>query len=182
MSEAVGKPGEARALLFQKYTVRMGETTSEIEVARAGESYLARLDGRTVSLRWDESEPGRLNLEVDGRPLELRLTRQSDGTLRFEKQARQFAVRVEDDLSARARRAHPRQGEPVPLRSPMPGMVVKVLVEEGQTVSLEEPVLIIEAMKMQNELAAPAAGVIEGLSVKAGQAVNGDQVLLSVRA
>jgi biotin carboxyl carrier protein len=89
---------------------------------------------------------------------------------------------VADDLAERARLAHAAHAGPMPLRSPMPGMVVKVLVEEGDLVSLEQPLLVIEAMKMQNELAAPVAGKIVNLAVKPGEAVEGDQVLLEIRA
>jgi biotin carboxyl carrier protein len=63
----------------------------------------------------------------------------------------------------------------------MPGTVVKVLVAEGDQVQLEQPLCIVEAMKMQNELDAPFAGKIVQLMVKSGQAVEADQVLLEIR-
>jgi pyruvate carboxylase subunit B len=63
----------------------------------------------------------------------------------------------------------------------MPGTVLKVLVEEGDLVQLEQPLCIVEAMKMQNELDAPIAGRVVRLTARAGQAVEADQVLLEIR-
>jgi biotin carboxyl carrier protein len=60
----------------------------------------------------------------------------------------------------------------IEVNSPMPGRVVKVLVSAGQTVSAGQPVLLFEAMKMQNELRSPGDGVISEIAVTAGQAIE----------
>ena len=64
------------------------------------------------------------------------------------------------------------------LKAPMPGLVVRVAVEEGGRVEAGAPVVVLEAMKMENELRAPAAAVVKGIKVKAGQAVEKGQVLV----
>ena len=177
---------------FQKYTAHLPHCDREVEVAIEGDGCFVRAPAAPESaveseqsdetrVTWDELECGRLLLQMDGRPIECRLTRQHDGTLRIEWRGRQIQVRVADDLAERARLAHAAHAGPVPLRSPMPGMVVKVLVEEGELVSHEQPLLIVEAMKMQNEIDAPVAGKIVNLSVKPGQAVEADQVMLEIR-
>jgi len=66
------------------------------------------------------------------------------------------------------------------LRAPMPGRVVQVLVAAGEVVERGAPVLIIEAMKMENELHAPVAGVVERVSVVEGEAVDAGQTLLEI--
>jgi biotin carboxyl carrier protein len=58
------------------------------------------------------------------------------------------------------------------VKSPMPGKVVKVLVAPGESVALGQPILLFEAMKMQNELRSPQDGVVAEIAVKAGQAVE----------
>ncbi len=138
-------------------------------------------DAGEMLLTWEETECGRILVRLGGRPIECRVTRLPDGALRIEWRGRSILARVADDLAERARLAHAAHTGPLPLRSPMPGMVVKVLVEEGDLVALEQPLLVIEAMKMQNELAAPVAGKIVNLSVKPGEVVEGDQVLLEIR-
>jgi biotin carboxyl carrier protein len=64
--------------------------------------------------------------------------------------------------------------------APMPGRVVRVLVEEGQTIASGQGIVVVEAMKMQNEMQAPAAGRVEAVKVAAGEAVAAGQVLVVV--
>ena len=64
--------------------------------------------------------------------------------------------------------------------APMPGKVVKVLVETGDTVEIGEALVVVEAMKMENELLAKAAGRIRSVLVKPGDAVDRGQVLMSI--
>ena len=183
--------------LFEKYTAHLPNGDREVEVAREADGFMVRLPAPRVPpngapagdvaavdemlLTWEETEGGRILVRLGGRPMECRVTRLPDGAFRIEWRGRQVLARVADDLAERARLAHAAHAGPMPLRSPMPGMVVKVLVEEGDLVTLKQPLLVIEAMKMQNELAAPVAGTIVNLSVKPGGAVEGDQVLLEIR-
>lgn len=72
----------------------------------------------------------------------------------------------------------------IEVKSPMPGKVVKVLVSPGESVSAGQPVLLFEAMKMQNELRSPEDGVIAEIAVEAGQAIEARErlyVLVSVQ-
>jgi pyruvate carboxylase subunit B len=168
-------------LLYEKFVAKLAQRDHEIEVAHDGARYRTRARAGESLISWDEIAPGRVLLQVDGRPVEIRLTRLPDGAFRIEKDGRQVLVRVEDDLAQRARLAHAHHGGPIPVCSPMPGMVVRLLVEDGQAVELEQPVMIIEAMKMQNEIPAPASGTIESIRVRPGQAVDGDEVVMEIR-
>jgi biotin carboxyl carrier protein len=196
--------------IFERYTAHLPNSDREVEVARETDGFKVRLrtqrdageppEGAGVPagdaggtpasrsdaddempLTWEETECGRTLLRLGGRPMECRVTRLPDGAFQIEWRGRQVLARVADDLAERARLAHAAHAGPMPLRSPMPGLVVKVLVAEGDLVTLEQPLLVIEAMKMQNELAAPVAGKIVNLSVRPGEAVEGDQVLLEIR-
>jgi biotin carboxyl carrier protein len=64
------------------------------------------------------------------------------------------------------------------LRAPMPGLVVKINVKEGDTVKKGEKIIIVEAMKMENALGAPSAGIVKSIKVSEGQAVEKDAVLI----
>jgi glutaconyl-CoA/methylmalonyl-CoA decarboxylase subunit gamma len=68
------------------------------------------------------------------------------------------------------------------IKAPMPGRVVRVLVAEGDAVQADVPLLIVEAMKMENEVRATAAGVVRRLSVAAGDTVEAGQLLCEVAA
>jgi biotin carboxyl carrier protein len=67
------------------------------------------------------------------------------------------------------------------VRAPMPGRVVKVLVEPGTKVEKGAAVVVVEAMKMENELSAPATGVVERVVVTAGDAVERGAALVEIR-
>jgi biotin carboxyl carrier protein len=94
-----------------------------------------------------------------------------------------FPITVEDEREKRLRSAAgggvAETGE-FHLRAPMPGLVVTIPVEEGQSIQKGQVVLILESMKMQNELKAPRDGTIGRIRVKPGETVEQKQTLLSV--
>jgi biotin carboxyl carrier protein len=82
-------------------------------------------------------------------------------------------------LRARASLSAPGSGE-LKVKAPMPGLVVDVSVEVGQEVEVGDNVVILESMKMENELKAPRAGLIKGISVQAGDSVEKNQTLVII--
>lgn len=92
-----------------------------------------------------------------------------------------FAVRVEDERERRLREAsgdrHGPAGE-VAVKAPMPGLIVAVPVQEGQAVRKGEKLVLLESMKMQNEIRAPRDGVVKAIRVKPGQSVEQNQILV----
>jgi len=94
-----------------------------------------------------------------------------------------YPTLVEDEREKRLRAAAggniAEQGE-FRLRAPMPGLIVAVLVNEDQPVEKGDVLVILESMKMQNELKAPRAGMVTRMRVKGGDSVEQKQTLLSV--
>ncbi|HAM97831.1 MAG TPA: hypothetical protein DCQ26_04410 [Marinilabiliales bacterium] len=68
------------------------------------------------------------------------------------------------------------------LEAPMPGKIVELLTEEGREVRAGEPLLILEAMKMQNEIQAPISGKVKKIHVKTGQNVLKDDLMVEIHA
>jgi pyruvate carboxylase subunit B len=66
------------------------------------------------------------------------------------------------------------------VKAPMPGLVVRVLVQPGQTVAVGTALVVLEAMKMENELKAPVAGVVARVSATPGQAVEKGEILVTL--
>ena len=94
-----------------------------------------------------------------------------------------YQVRVEDEREKRMKTAlqgTARAGGEYTLKAPMPGMVVAVPVIEGDVVEKGQILVILESMKMQNELRAPSAGTVARLRIKAGESVEQKQTLLSL--
>ena len=69
---------------------------------------------------------------------------------------------------------------PTAVKSPMPGKVVKVLVKPGDAVTSGQGIVVVEAMKMENELKAPRDGKVKAVSAKEGQTVEGGQTLATI--
>jgi biotin carboxyl carrier protein len=74
----------------------------------------------------------------------------------------------------------PQATGPQAVRSPMPGKVVKVLVAPGDSVKSGAPVVVVEAMKMENELRSPRDGKVREVKVQEGQAVEANQMLVTI--
>jgi len=94
-----------------------------------------------------------------------------------------IVVAVEDARQRRSQSAGAggADGQTV-VRSPMPGKIVKVLVAPGETVSVGQGVIIVEAMKMENELRAQGAGIVKAVEVKAGDTVEGNALLMVIES
>ncbi len=96
-----------------------------------------------------------------------------------------YQVRVEDEREKRLKSAIQgvvRTGAEFVLKAPMPGLVISVLVSEGQVVDMGQTLVILESMKMQNNLRAPFAGKVARLRIQAGENVEQKQVLLNLTA
>ena len=94
-----------------------------------------------------------------------------------------YQVHVEDEREKRLKTAFQgitRSGAEFILKAPMPGLVVSVPVSEGQAVEKGQILVILESMKMQNELRAPSAGKVTHLRIKAGETVEQKQILLNL--
>lgn len=83
-------------------------------------------------------------------------------------------VRDRDRARARPQSADGR------IKAPIPGMITRVLVEAGQSVALGQPILILEAMKMENEIRAPRAGVVGTIHVEVGRIVKRKELLAEI--
>lgn len=94
-----------------------------------------------------------------------------------------YQVQVQDERAYRLAQARgtlsDTHGEAV-IKSPMPGIILKVLVEEGQPIAKGEKAIILESMKMENELRAPRDGIIHHISVHQGSSVEKGQVLVTI--
>lgn len=168
-------------LRFTKFTTKVEGNAHPIEVVRNNGGYVARLGDQLRHIEWRVLGGDRVMLSIDGKAEVLRLQRLESGKYLVDYHGRQVALEVEDELAARAAKAHAAAGRgaggPVKVNAPMPGTVVQVLVHEDDEVAAGQAIFIIEAMKMQNEIAAPAAGKVKKLTAQPGMAVEARQPL-----
>jgi biotin carboxyl carrier protein len=93
---------------------------------------------------------------------------------------RVFRVDVFDPRELRGRRSAADNSGPQAIAAPMPGRVIRVLVEPGQEVAADEGLIVVEAMKMQNEMKSPRAGRVAAVKTAAGATVSAGDVLLVI--
>ena len=138
------------------------------------------MDDRELSADLAATEPGVLSLILDGRSYECRFNRTATETSIWVSGTR-YAVEVRDPRSLRSRRTAAGHGDgPIRLVAPMPGKVVRVLAAERTEVRAGQGVLVVEAMKMQNEIKSPKAGVVQKILAAEGAAVNAGDPLAIV--
>jgi biotin carboxyl carrier protein len=179
----------------QGYRIRVGEREHEVEVEVGADGerrvfvdglpfQVADAGGHTVRVS-RERGPASPEQAIVCRQIEVTLAskpgepRPSEAWVTGER----VRVVVQTEQEARLARALGKGTTGVgsgSLTAPMPGRVVKILVSEGEVVAQGAPAIIVEAMKMENELHAPTAGVVQRVAVREGDTVDAGQVLLEI--
>jgi biotin carboxyl carrier protein len=172
------------------YEVDIAGRLCHVVIHRTGDTFLVDVDGRQWTV-----EAGR----VDALTLSLCLRAQGqagpiisrDVTLAPDSQTGQTRVSVGArpvQLALNGRRRQGRRSEgpvgvgPQRVTAPMPGKIVRILVKVGDAVAARQPIIVIEAMKMENELRASGAGRVTDLHVREGQLVDAGAVLAVIHA
>jgi biotin carboxyl carrier protein len=137
------------------------------------------IDGRLVEACAIQVSRGAYSILLGGKSVEVTVEETSGGLL-LRANGREFQVEIIDPRAwQRGRGAGIELEGRQQIVAPMPGKVVRVLVAAGQKVSADEGLLVIEAMKMQNEIRSPKSGTVEKLP-REGQTVNAGEVLAIV--
>jgi biotin carboxyl carrier protein len=180
-----------------RFEVETGRRRRTIEVRRSGNGWIAVVDGRTVAVdlarvgdRWsmlvrrieagdDPQRPGTDQKLPRGESHEIGIERQGRGRHIAHVDGRIVPVTLlapGRGGSASGATTEKAAG-PIQIVSPMPGRIVKVLVKTGDVVAPRQGLLVVEAMKMENELRAPRAGTVTEVRVSEGAPVEANVVL-----
>ena len=160
------------------FEAKAGDQTLRLEVQAQGGDYTVAIDGRTRTVRVSASGSF-LVLSIEGQTHEAGVFPR--GAV-FDVTLPEALVGVDLRDVTRAAVAGPARTSTGPARvtAPMPGKVARVLVTEGQTVAQGAGLVVIEAMKMENELRAPRPGAVLELPAREGQAVESGALLAVV--
>jgi biotin carboxyl carrier protein len=158
--EPGGSPIEVdvRELPSGALEVFAGGSRVDVDLAIVGRALSVRVDGRVVDLT-TEGTPPEIGVIASGHRSYVRV--ESD-RMRAATAAAAHSFRTADDV----------------LRSPMPGRIIRILVAPGDDVVIGQPLVVVEAMKMENELRATRAGRVAEVLVVAGAAVEGNAKLV----
>jgi pyruvate carboxylase subunit B len=142
---------------------------------------IADPDGVEWSLRVRELEEGVLRIELldETHTITVLPGNRAGEPVRFLLDDRRVELRVEDeiDLLQEVLGDAGVEGGRRDVRSVMPGIIRAALVAEGDTVAVDQPILVLEAMKMENEIRSPVAGRVSRLAVKPGETVAAGALL-----
>jgi biotin carboxyl carrier protein len=170
-----------------RYIAQIGEQEFTLEVVRRGSGrYDVRVNGR-ARLVETGGNGAAAALSVDGRPFDASISVEKGAAERSVGRAygvtlggHLYPVRILDPLRRRAASGNLKRHGNVDVRSTMPGRVTAVLVKEGETIRAGQGLVVVEAMKMENEIPAPKDGRVSGIRVKAGDSVEAGALLVNV--
>jgi biotin carboxyl carrier protein len=163
-----------------KYNVLINGAPRTVDLIRPADEpseFTATIDGRKVKGNAIEIKRGLYSILMNGRSLEVRVEEVA-GCLLVRTANRESRVEILDPRSWRGAR-----GGGIDLAgrqqiaAPMAGKVVRVLAAQGQRVEAGQGLLVVEAMKMQNEIFSPKTGIVERLHAKEGQTVEAGEIL-----
>jgi biotin carboxyl carrier protein len=162
------------------YDVTIDGKNYRLELEREDGSWQCQLDGRQIRMDAVLTRHDVLSVLVDGKAHEIKRERTSTGVHLWVGSDR-YAVELRDPRSLRSRKgAAEDEKNPKKLIASMPGKVVRVLIRENSSVEAGQSVLVVEAMKMQNEIKSPKKGTVIKIVASEGTAVNAGDILAIV--
>ncbi len=164
------------------YRVSVGDRDYVVDVSPAG----VHVDGASIDAELVSLGAGPVhNLSIDGRVHRVVADRVGAERWTVNVDGEQLGAEAVDERTAVIREMSGAAGDrlgPRPIVAPMPGLVVRIEVEVGQSVVAGQSIVIVEAMKMENDLVAEADGIVSAVHVEPGQTVDKDQLLVDLAA
>lgn len=165
-----------------EYRLKISEETFDLNIETDGEDrFTVTRDEKTIPVRFQRIDEHRIHLSVDGRQSVAFVADTAEGkTVLVEGSA--WLVEDMDAQPRQGRRRGGLQNGPSEVTPPMPAVVTRILVAEGDTVVKGQGVVVVSAMKMETTLPAPFDGRVTRINVAEGDKVAPKQVLVDIEA
>ena len=161
------------------YEIAIDGKNYRLDLNQVEGRWSCRVDGREIETDAVLARPNVLSLRLGNKAYEVKCERVG-GETHIWVGSQRFAAEVRDPRSLRSRTRTADDHGSKKLTAPMPGKVVRILLSQGTAVEAGAGVLVVEAMKMQNEVKSPKKGTIQKILVSEGAAVNAGDVLAIV--
>jgi biotin carboxyl carrier protein len=162
------------------YEVTIDGKSYKLDLDRTDSQWHCALDGREIPIDAILARPDVLSIIMDGKAYEIKRERTAVDMHLWVGPVR-YAAELRDPRSLRSRKAAgANDAGPRKLVAPMPGRVVRVLLRQGDAVEAGQGVLVVEAMKMQNEIKSPKKGTVQKIVAAEGSSVSPGDVLAIV--
>jgi biotin carboxyl carrier protein len=160
------------------YDVVVDGKTHRLELTKGERTWLCKVDDHMIEVDAALTARDVLSVLVGGDAFEIKRERSLQGELHLVIGSARYAVEVQDPRSLRTRRAAAGgEAGPQKITAPMPGKIVRVMVAEKGEVKAGQGVIVMEAMKMQNEMKSPKDGRVQKILTSEGSTVNAGDTL-----
>jgi biotin carboxyl carrier protein len=155
-----------------------GKKARSVELERNAGGWRVILDGQPVDADAVQISPYMFSILLNGQSHEIRITPDAAAKLKLQTRTQEFTAEVIDPrLWSGRRHGHIEAEGRQQIVAPMPGKIVRLLMKAGDHVEAGQGLLVVEAMKMQNEIRSPKSGTVERVLAKEGQLVTAGEVL-----
>lgn len=163
-----------------KYEVLIDGHSHQVELERADKGYQCLVDGEPFTLDVVMTARDVLSIIHGGRHYEAKREYSLLGDTHVIIGSERFHAEVRDPRSLRSRIAAGQVAGPVKIIAPMPGKIVRLIAAEGEDVEIGQGLIVVEAMKMQNEIKSTKKGKVTRIAVKEASAVNAGDLLVII--
>jgi len=163
------------------YDVIINGNTHRVELTKGEKTWLCKVDDTMMEVDAAFTARDVVSILLSGKAYEVKRERALSGETHMIVGSARYSSEVQDPRSLKTRRSHGGAGEgPQKLMAPMPGKVVRILVSEKDEVEAGQGIIVVEAMKMQNELKSPKKGVVSKVIAAEGATVNAGDPLMVI--
>ncbi|MGB9721560.1 MAG: biotin/lipoyl-containing protein [bacterium] len=160
------------------YLIKIDDKEFKCEIEKTRSSFKVNLEGKEFQVELAHIDRDKLTLLIDNKPYQIF----QDGENQLNINGETYTFEILDESVAKLLKSSPEtlHKKEVVVTAPMPGLVIEVEIKEGDGVKKGQGLLIIEAMKMQNEFKAPRDGIVKKIMVQKGQTVNSKDKLVVI--
>lgn len=160
------------------YIIKVDNKEFKVDLKQEGKGFKVYLDGKPREVTVANDQGSRLTLIIDDKPFDVILEADDHIVVGGES----YNVEIFDEQIQKLIKASTGKSEKreLAVKAAMPGLIIEVTVKQGDKVTEGQGLLIIEAMKMQNEMQTPRDGVVKTIKVKKGQTVNSGETLIII--